>query len=255
MSDLASSTWTPPFLQPTASSPPSGEYPTHRALLPSATARCSLRDAAHHTCTCSPSDAVANSVGAAGFHATPYRSPEWPCISTRGVSSISHTSDLCVPATNTSLPGAQSRPRNTGGFGVSLPERRFTGVAPSTEPSLRSPEETSHEMTWPSAPAESSVFWSARRRRHRTPWCVGGPSSRVTCGPAACALTTRTHFLSRESQTAMAPSGVPVTHRPDGSHAADITACFFAAGANLPDSSAYVLLPSGLLHHLMWFTP
>ena len=53
----------------------------------------------------------------------------------------------------------------------------------------------------------------------------------------------------------MAPSGVPVTQRPDGSHAADITACFFAAGANLPDSSVYVLLPSGLLHHLMWFTP
>mmetsp|Transcript_6467 Transcript_6467/g.9915 ORF Transcript_6467/g.9915 Transcript_6467/m.9915 type:complete len:226 (+) Transcript_6467:282-959(+) len=154
-SERASNTCSPPCLHPTARCAPSGLKCRHRPLFPNATMRSSRRLAAHHTYTFSPSDAVANTVGLVGSHATPYRSALWPYISTSGVSSISQMSDRCVPAMNTSEPGMQSSPRKAGAAGPLGPEAApwyglFTGVAPSTAPSLRSPPDTSHRITCPS---------------------------------------------------------------------------------------------------------
>jgi hypothetical protein len=72
---------------------------------------------------------------------------------------------------------------------------------------LMSPEVTSHAITCPSAPAESSSLLSWRRRRHRSPPCVCPPSGRGTMGPLPCAGTVRTHALF--FHTAMPPSGMP----------------------------------------------
>ena len=179
----------------------------------------------------------------------------------------SQTSLPSVPATN-AFPafGEQSSPTNTGGA-PDRPSALRTGVAEITDDSFKSPFFTSQAMTCPSAPALSSVSPSARRRRHRTPWCVGGPSTRVTLGPGACARTRRVIRRCAADQTAMEPSGVPVSTRPLGKYTADTTACFLHVGPNLPDSSTYSrdcldCLPEDVLRsasvffqNLTWLTP
>mmetsp|Transcript_32089 Transcript_32089/g.61761 ORF Transcript_32089/g.61761 Transcript_32089/m.61761 type:complete len:318 (-) Transcript_32089:1584-2537(-) len=147
--------------------------------------------------------------GLLGWQATHRTLPAWPCTSTSGSASTSHTSQQLVPATNTSEPGWLSSARSAGRLPF-IPGRRSAWPGPALLPSL--PFVTSQECTMPSAPPLSSVRLSARSLRHRTPPNVTLPSGVTISGPVPCAARARTTWPPRQRYSF--PLGIPVTMEP-----------------------------------------